>query len=167
MICSTLRSIRLHSESLYTSYVGVSILDADRDSSLPKAPKYDMVPAIVRLLLEAGTGVTLQDKRGLTALHYAASNHPSVVLEELLQYGADIEAHNVRGSTVVCNALIHNNHSALRLLIDHGVSLNRCNKYGGLLLNYVALYGNIKTMGILQVAHIDNLPMDRVAIDKY
>ncbi len=52
-----------------------------------------------RFLIEAGTGLDIQDSKGLTALHYAAVQDAEDIVKLLLDKGADKSIKNKRGET--------------------------------------------------------------------
>ena len=77
----------------------------DRKSTAPhllvkKSPN----PQLVRLLVERGADLTIQDDDGETALHYAAKKGCKATTELLLAYGADISAINREGQTALHHA---------------------------------------------------------------
>lgn len=59
----------------------------------------DQEPALVAVLLAAGANPNAQDRDGLTALMYAASQGRVELVKLLLAHGADVQVKNARGDT--------------------------------------------------------------------
>eukprot|EP00966_Prymnesium_polylepis_P330386 7386040-Prymnesium_polylepis.1 len=89
----------------------VDAVDVKGWTPLQTAAEFGCLP-LVRLLLGRGADVNLQDKKGLTALHWAAGSgydNPNAadIVAELVQCGADVDAKTHRGESVLacCNGV--------------------------------------------------------------
>lgn len=80
---------------------------------------------IVDKLLARGVSLGTADQLGQNALHYAADEGDTELLEFLLGRGANIEAPDTRGRTPLMHAaLVASGDGALTLLIKHGANVN-------------------------------------------
>jgi ankyrin repeat protein len=74
----------------------------------------------LRLLLEHGADINLQDETGLTPLQWASFNGALEVVRLLLEHGADVEATNKQGKTALQEAAQEGHDQVLKLLREHG-----------------------------------------------
>jgi ankyrin repeat protein len=93
--------------------------------------KEESATEIVRILIDNGADVNLQDRRGATVLMYAASNGHSRVIRQLLAKGAAFNVKDNNGDTALIYA-VRNGCSveALKMLIEAGADLNAHNNKG-------------------------------------
>jgi ankyrin repeat protein len=90
---------------------------------------------IAQLLLKRGADVNAADKKGMTALMWAARSNQ--MLQLLLRYGADVNAINDKGSTALMIIVATMNKenkilaiAALRTLVRHGAIIDLRNQSG-------------------------------------
>ncbi|KAK7276787.1 hypothetical protein RIF29_17933 [Crotalaria pallida] len=71
-------------------------------------------------LLDSGTDVNYKDIDGRTALHVAACQPRTDVVDLLLQQGASVDPQDRWGSTPLADAMYYKNHHVVKLLEKHG-----------------------------------------------
>ncbi|KAF5176081.1 Integrin-linked protein kinase [Thalictrum thalictroides] len=71
-------------------------------------------------LLDLGTNVNFSDIDGRTALHIAACQGRTDVVELLIRRGAQIDPKDCWGSTPLADAIYYKNHDVIKLLEKHG-----------------------------------------------
>ncbi|XP_058100995.1 integrin-linked protein kinase 1-like [Magnolia sinica] len=71
-------------------------------------------------LLDAGTDVNFTDIDGRTALHIAACQGRTDVIELLLRRGAVVDPKDRWGSTPLADAIYYKNHDVIKILEKHG-----------------------------------------------
>jgi hypothetical protein len=76
--------------------------------------------SIVRLLLEHGADINMQDEDGWTPLYVASKNGVLEVLRLLLEHGADVEVRNNDGETPLQEAANGGHNEVVELLREHG-----------------------------------------------
>ena len=74
----------------------------------------------LRLLLEHGADINVQNRVGRTALHRASFNGALEVVRVLLEHGADVEAKNIVGETALQEAADRGHDNIVKLLREHG-----------------------------------------------
>ena len=83
---------------------------------------------IVRILIEAGANVNIQNKVGDTPLHLATNNENIHIIRILIEAGADVNKRNNNGILPLDNNInkeySNNNYSILIMLIRAGTDLN-------------------------------------------
>lgn len=79
---------------------------------------------IVKLLLEHGADLHLEDANGDPALFVAADVERAAIFELLLARGLPIGLRNSKGSTILARTIRHTTAEDLQLLIDHGADPN-------------------------------------------
>jgi len=77
---------------------------------------------VVKLLLENGAGVDLQDSKGWSALMYACQAGHHEVVGLLLEYGADVELQSMQWESA-CSLALHHDHPEMLTLIEEKVGL--------------------------------------------
>ena len=86
---------------------------------------------VVRLLLRGTESLKLEQiKNGDNALHIAAWNNHSIVVEECLKLGFDIDAKGMDGETPLMTAISSNSEQVVTLLVDKGAKANPKNVRG-------------------------------------
>lgn len=150
---------------------------------------------IVQLLITAGADVGATDSAGGTALHMAAMNNMTGMLEKLLSVGARANARDYKRSTPLHYAAKYDSPETVRLLASRGADINAkhctgmtaleiaiCHNYhktiaaflesgaGRLyqdsgLLHLAARYGDTKTFRIL--TSFEPRGLDIIALDKH
>lgn len=96
-----------------------TILDAARLD-----PADENAPDMVRLLIEHGVNIELQDDSDYTALHAAANKNAPEIIRLLVEHGADTEAQNDSGYTALSLAAFRGNMEAAEVLLVNGASLS-------------------------------------------
>ena len=86
---------------------------------------------IVKLLLEKGSSVNLQDDNGYTALHFASQNYSLDITKLLLDYNAEVNIQDVNGNTPLSDAVFYSN--------GEGNIMSKLDKFSNLLF-VVPLY---------------------------
>ena len=119
---------------------------------------------VAGLLLQAGAAVNAAEDYGNTALHLAASQGDTQVIEQLLAAGANLDAgaklaHG--GSTPLARAARYGHAAATRQLIAAGASLEAAFKLCESPLHLAARFGNIGVVGVLAAAGADLNAMDQ------
>ena len=77
---------------------------------------------MVKLLLENGARVDLQDSKGWSALMYACQAGHEQVVELLLDYGADVDLQSMQWESPLSLALQHD-HPKMLTLIEEKVAI--------------------------------------------
>lgn len=85
---------------------------------------------LIRCSLENGGDVNAKDKRGSTAIHYAAHRGSVDMMEYLFDNGADLNAANVSRSTPLHHAAVRGYLDAVCFLIENEVAVNALNQDG-------------------------------------
>ena len=84
----------------------------------------------VKLSLERGADINLQDRDGCTALLMAARINNIEMVELLLERGADINLQDKYGDTAFFEALLNKNIEMVELLLKRDADINFKNNYG-------------------------------------
>ncbi|RVE68718.1 hypothetical protein OJAV_G00094500 [Oryzias javanicus] len=92
--------------------------DSMGETLLHKASKKNNA-ADVRMLIQAGISVNMEDYAGWTALHEAAARGHVMVVRELLKAGANPNA-RCRGVTPLHDAVCEGHHQVVKLLLESG-----------------------------------------------
>nr|XP_020454861.1 uncharacterized protein LOC109959667 [Monopterus albus]XP_020454862.1 uncharacterized protein LOC109959667 [Monopterus albus] len=118
--------------------------DGKGETLLHKACKRKNL-AQVRVLIQAGISVNMEDYAGWTALHEASSVGDVAVVEELLKAGANVNTRSCDGVTPLHDAVSTGHYQVVKLLLQHGSNPSDRN-LGGLSALDMAEDGNIKKM---------------------
>lgn len=106
----------------------VGFVDSAKKTELHWACASSCSPELVRALVEAGAPVDARDRRGFTALHYAAESGLADVCRALIGAGADMEARTVNGNTPLHKAAENSHMEALEALLAAGASPSQINR---------------------------------------
>ena len=87
--------------------------------TLLMAAAFEGQGALVRMLLQRGATVNLQDSLGLTALMHAAGNGQTTIVQALLDAKADSLLQTKRGKTALMMAEQHKHTATAQLLRQH------------------------------------------------
>ena len=79
--------------------------------------------SVLRLLLEHGAEINVQNRVGRTPLHRASFNGALEVVRLLLEHGADVEAKNIVGGTALQEAAERGHDAVVELLLEYGAML--------------------------------------------
>lgn len=112
-------------------------------------------PEVIRLLVERGADPNAADKRGWTALHFAARDQKAEAARALLDAGAEVDPRDSDGATPLWRAVMSGSSAeVVRLLLEAGADPEAQDKSGSsspLSLaklmgkdEVVALMGNVK-----------------------
>jgi len=107
------------------------ISQQDKDKALTIAI-YNGDLEIVKLLLDRGVNINIQDRYGLTALMIATINKDLETMRLLLDHGVDINIQNRYDLTALMIATINKDLETVRLLLDHG-GIDQSNKHKALI----------------------------------
>ena len=91
----------------------------DDDVTLLMAAAYGGREAMVRMLLQRGAGVNLQDSRGGTALMWTAARGHTTIVQVLLDTKADASLQSTNGGTALAVAEHQKHTPTARLLRQH------------------------------------------------
>ena len=106
-----------------------------------------------RLLLERGADLEAREqKRGQTALMWAAADGHSRTVETLIDLGADVNAASRRGLTALHLSVIKDDRQAIQALLAAGADPNAAAADGSLPTNIAAAYGHSKSLRLLLAA---------------
>ena len=111
----------------------------------------------VKMLIEAGADVNLEDVDGNTPLSTAALKGQQKYMELLLTLGADVNGRNKNGGTPLMYAVCSEDDTCAKALIEAGADVNIANKRGDTALSIAAATGNVKNLLMLlqSGAHIN------------
>jgi len=89
---------------------------------------------LVSHLLDNGSDVNKEDKKGRTALNHAVIQNNDIMVNALLENGADVNKEDKEGITAlhhaVNHAVIKNNVMIVNALLENGADINKQNKEG-------------------------------------
>src|ERR1700732_3586056 len=100
------------------------LLAADHEGHTALFAAVACTPAVLDQVLARSPQLNHRDKRGATALFYAASQGRNDVLRRLVQHGADVNLPDASGRTPLMVALLMNHTAAAKLLLDAGAQVN-------------------------------------------
>jgi len=86
-------------------------------------------PASVKLLIQAGADVNIQDSIKLSPLHKAALLGDTRIMNILLEAGAKTELHDINGRTPLHCACL-SNERAVKMLLSYGADADSVNTEG-------------------------------------
>jgi ankyrin repeat protein len=107
---------------------------------------------VVRMLVERGADVNTADTRQRwTALHFAARDQKTKIVEILLEHGAAVDAVNVFGNTPLMEAVSNSSPNLLLIanLVKHKADPCRKNNYGVAPLDLARMAGKPALVSIL------------------
>lgn len=104
---------------------------------------------VLRVLLDSGGKVWVQDCRASTALHHAARNGRTGAIRLLRANDADPEVRDAHGSAALHDAALHGQMSALLLLLEYGTDIYVQNNEGGTALSLAARGGHAQVVKML------------------
>ncbi|HKX61427.1 MAG TPA: ankyrin repeat domain-containing protein, partial [Verrucomicrobiae bacterium] len=105
-------------------------------------------PAMLEVLLKAGSEVNATNRAGATALMRAATFEEKAAL--LVAAGAQVKARSTLGNTALhLAARKPGNHRTVRLLLDRGADVNATNIFGATALMAAAAAGDLDSVRLL------------------
>lgn len=104
----------------------------DKGADIAAASILDETPLIAatahwsmfKILLERGPDITVSNRRGTTALHYATQCDNTQAVVALLDMGANINARDNDGKTAIIFAASRGSEKLFRVLLDRGADIN-------------------------------------------
>ena len=108
-------------------------------------------------LLAAGIDVNTRSRDGTSPLSIAVLRNSCDSIASLLRCGAHIESADNDGDTALMESLFFNSDDALKLLLDSGADYTKTDSYGDPFLHDVAIYGGLRTIGIVHEANLGDL----------
>ena len=121
---------------------------------LLNAARYAQDPEIVDLLIDHGSDLTISDKFGLTAMHYAAYNDqvPHLMIRRLVGCAADVSIQTDHGLTPICTAARYaTKASSIESLLEVGANINDRLPRNSESLLHIALNNNKISMLIVKL----------------
>lgn len=129
--------------------------------------------SIAKLLLSKGADVNTLDKKGFTALHFAAANRSAEFVEFLIEHGADVNATGKFGYTPLLAAALHCKElEVVKKLVEHGANIEAKGSDSGFddFFKIFNRYGQIAGVDSFNVLHnacaSGNLEVVNYLIDK-
>jgi ankyrin repeat protein len=113
------------------------------------AIKYASCKNIIRLLIEHGAKVNIQDNKGQTPLHYANRYNLPHSVEILIQNGADVNTQDNEGQTPLHYATSYNQDHSVEILIQNRADVNIQDNEGQTPLHYATRYNQDHSAEIL------------------
>ena len=119
------------------------IKDADGRTALMHTV-IDGKDQLLDLLIDNGSDVNLQDKQGLSPLHFAAQNYNVKAAKTLLQAGAKVDARDKYGNAALWTAVFNSRGRGdiIMLLLEHGADRSAKNRSGKSPLELADMIGN-------------------------
>ena len=105
---------------------------------------------IVKILIDAGANINMQDNNGNTILMNVSARGQSDILELLLEHGANINIKDKYGRTAFTYAVSAGNDNIIKILLKNGYNINtQNNNDGNTALSIAVLSGNSSTVKLL------------------
>jgi ankyrin repeat protein len=133
---------------------------ASDDALIRAAERGDL--AVLRSLLDAGSGVNARDARGRNAVLAATQGGHVEAARLLIVRGADVNAQDDIRDSAFLLAGARGHAEIVRLAIAAGADLTSTNRYGGTALIPACHYGHVETVRVLlgsgiHVNHVNDL----------
>lgn len=96
----------------------------------------------IKMLIENGADVNVQDEKDATPLHHAAYNGHLKIVDKLIRSGARVMATDIDGSTPLHNAGLNGHVSVMETLIGKGAEIDALDEQGGSALLNAACQGH-------------------------
>jgi len=110
---------------------------------------YGNAPKRITARLQAAPNVDVRDGNGMTALHWAARNGRTDIINMLLEHGASINTRDYNRQTPLHLAVAHKQQAAAELLIAKGALVNMRTSFGRTPLHMAAETGNAPLVALL------------------
>lgn len=104
---------------------------------------------VVRILLDKGADISIQDSQGYTALHLVVYQGNKKVARLLLDRGADVAARSVSGYTALRCAAASGRKEVVELLLDRGADIAASDMDGSTALHNAAFRGHRDVVELL------------------
>ena len=123
---------------------------------------------VVKLLLEKGANVNVQDIHGRTPLYWAAQNGYTEIVKLLLEKGADVNARDNDGNTPLHWAVGACDLEIVKLLLEKGANENHQDNNSITPLHSAVKTGNIELIKLLleKGANLENSPITTISSSK-
>jgi hypothetical protein len=112
----------------------------------------DRDTAALGCLIGQGGAIDSRDKKGMTALHYAASIGDAGAVKALLDAGADVNASYGNGYTALMDAAVNGKTEAVRVLLAHGADVSARDKEGNSALTWASKMEHADVTDLLRQA---------------
>ena len=119
-------------------HVDVNASDADGNSPLHVAARYNKPGSIEQLTLRADIGINARGQKDRTALHVAAEHGFKEVVQLLLDHGAKKKLTVDNGKNSLYFAIVNGHLSIIPLLLNKKLGTNEKDSDGNTLLHYAA-----------------------------
>src|SRR5688572_6513537 len=135
-LAEVLRAVYRKDLSVLESLPASAVNARDEDGRTPLMHAIlaeDADPWIVRLLIERGADVNVQDRgEKWTPLHFAARDLDEPIVRLLLEAGAEVDAVDVNGNTPLMRSVMESTPriETIRALVQHGAAAGRKNARG-------------------------------------
>lgn len=130
----------------------VNIIDRSGSTPLHGAAANNC-QAIIRILLDEGANIAVDNVRGKTPLHLAAEKGHDVVVKLLMEHGAAAdkaaEFHDRAGNTPLHSAAKNGYEAVVKVLLDMGVDCTITTKSGATPLHWAAKMGHEAVVAVL------------------
>ena len=134
-------------------------------SSLHYAAHFQNNRQLIEILTTAGTNANLCDVRGITPLIYTIDRDNVNAAEGLLDCGADIDILDAEGTSTLNYSIRQRSHNITKLLLRRGACYTFRNKAWYNVLHTAANFGDLETIGVLDVAALEGIDLDVVTRD--
>ena len=110
----------------------------------------------IKLLIESGANINMQDHNGETVLMHAGGNNRIESLQLLLDHGADINIQDNFGRTALMFAVGNNRIEIVQLLIEYGADINIQDNDGMTISMLAKKFGYPKIIKLLEDKENEN-----------
>lgn len=135
---------------------------ADNQGVIPfhNVVRYCHDPHFVDCLVANGVSVNVRNRKGSSALHYAAEAEMPAMMTRLLEYGAERDAQNVIGDTPLSIAIVNDSLQCLKILLEAGADCTCVAIDGGTILHTAGAFANVATLQMLTSFKIGGIDCD-------
>ena len=112
----------------------------------------DRDTAALGSLLARGAEIETRDKKGMTALHYAANIGDAETVKALLDAGADVNASYGNGYTALMDAADNGKSDAVRVLLARGADASAKDQDGNTALTWGSMMEHAEVVELLRQA---------------
>lgn len=120
-------------------------------------------PEKMELLLQAGAKPDIQDKKGMTAIYYAAGLNDPFYLQRLIQAGGNVNIRELNEKTPLMEACRLGNLETAKVLLNVGADINAVDKRGRTVLMFAA---GARTGSAAMVRFLKSKGVEHKVVDK-